>query len=165
MDCSEPGSSVHGILQARILEWVAVPFSRGFSQPRDQTQLFSIAGRFFTWATWAAQRWKSCLGGNIGKYYYYYIHMPEWLVMQYIEICSWYWGQYPFHFYTILFKDSKRLNFNKREIFRRWIHVAYVWADCCYMCSVDCSKMQMLLHLHIIRKSTKNYFVLFCLLP
>ena len=36
MDCSPPGSSVHGILQARILEWVAIPFSRGSSQPRDQ---------------------------------------------------------------------------------------------------------------------------------
>ena len=36
MDCSPPGSSVHGILQARILEWVAIPFSKGFSQPRDQ---------------------------------------------------------------------------------------------------------------------------------
>ena len=35
MDCSSPGSSVHGILQARILEWVAFPFSRGSSQPRD----------------------------------------------------------------------------------------------------------------------------------
>ena len=35
IDCSQPGSSVHGILQARILEWVAVPFSRGSSQPRD----------------------------------------------------------------------------------------------------------------------------------
>ena len=35
MDCSPPGFSVHGILQARILEWVAIPFSRGSSQPRD----------------------------------------------------------------------------------------------------------------------------------
>ena len=51
-DYSPPGSSVHGILQARILEWVAIPFSRGSSQPRDQTQVFCIAGRFFTiWAT------------------------------------------------------------------------------------------------------------------
>ena len=41
------GSSVHGILQARILEWVAIPFSRGSSQPRDQTQI-CIAGRFFS---------------------------------------------------------------------------------------------------------------------
>ena len=39
---------VHGILQARILEWVAVPFSRGLSQPRDGTQVSCIAGRFFT---------------------------------------------------------------------------------------------------------------------
>ena len=46
-DCSSPGSSVHGILQARILEWVAIPFSRGSSQPRDQTQASCIAGRFF----------------------------------------------------------------------------------------------------------------------
>ena len=43
-----PGSSVHGILQARILEWVAIPFSRGASQPRAQTQVSCIAGRFFT---------------------------------------------------------------------------------------------------------------------
>ena len=45
MDCSLPGSSVHGILQARILEWVAVPFSRGSSQPRDWTQASRIVGR------------------------------------------------------------------------------------------------------------------------
>ena len=52
MDCSPPGSSVHRILQARILEWVAVPFSRGSSQPKDQTQVSGTAGRFFTiWAT------------------------------------------------------------------------------------------------------------------
>ena len=46
-DCSLPGSSFHGILQARILEWVAMPFSRGSSQPRDQTQVFCIASGFF----------------------------------------------------------------------------------------------------------------------
>ena len=44
--------TVHGILQARILEWVALPFSRGSSQPRDRTQVSHIAGGFFTsWAT------------------------------------------------------------------------------------------------------------------
>ena len=48
MDYSLPGSSVHGILQTRILEWVAIPFSRGCSQPRDQTQVSHIAGGFFT---------------------------------------------------------------------------------------------------------------------
>ena len=41
-------SSVHGILQARILEWVAIPFSSGSSQPRDQTRVSCLAGRFFT---------------------------------------------------------------------------------------------------------------------
>ena len=48
MDCSLPGSSVHGILQAGILEWGAMPSSRGPSQPRDQTQISCIAGGFFT---------------------------------------------------------------------------------------------------------------------
>ena len=47
MDCSSPGSSVHGISQARILEWVAILFSRGSSRPRDQTQVCCIAGIFF----------------------------------------------------------------------------------------------------------------------
>ena len=46
--CSSPGSSVHGILQARILEWVAIPSSRKSFQPRNQTQVSCIAGEFFT---------------------------------------------------------------------------------------------------------------------
>ena len=48
MDCSLLGSSVHGIFQARVLEWVAISFSRGSSQPRDRTQVSRIAGRHFT---------------------------------------------------------------------------------------------------------------------
>ena len=48
MDCSPPGSSVHGILQARILEWIVIPFSRGSSQPKDQTWVFCPAGGFLT---------------------------------------------------------------------------------------------------------------------
>ena len=52
MVCSPSGSSVQGILQARILEWVAISFSRESSQPRDWTQVSCIADRFFTvWAT------------------------------------------------------------------------------------------------------------------
>ena len=51
---------VHGILQARILEWVAFPFSGGSSQFRDQTQVSHIAGRFFTsWVTREAQEYWS----------------------------------------------------------------------------------------------------------
>ena len=48
MDCSPPGSFVHGILQARILEWVAISFSRASSQPRDLTQISRIAGKLLT---------------------------------------------------------------------------------------------------------------------
>ena len=52
MDCSLPGSSVHGIFQARILEWVVISFSRGSPKPRDRTWASHIAGRGFTlWAT------------------------------------------------------------------------------------------------------------------
>ena len=47
MDCSLSGFSIHGILQARILEWVLLPFFRGSSQPRDRTQISHIAGKFF----------------------------------------------------------------------------------------------------------------------
>ena len=48
MDCSPSGSSIHGILQARILDWVAISFLRGSSQPRDQIHVSCLAGRFFT---------------------------------------------------------------------------------------------------------------------
>ena len=57
MDCSLPGFSGHGILQARVLEWVAISFSRGSSWPRDPTWVSRIAGRRFThWATREALR-------------------------------------------------------------------------------------------------------------
>ena len=52
MNCSPPGSSVHGLLQARLMKWVVIPISRRSSQPRDRTQVCCIAGIFFTdWAT------------------------------------------------------------------------------------------------------------------
>ena len=58
MDCSPPGSSVHGILQARKLVWVATPSFRGSSQPRDWTQVSHIADRFFT--SWASREAPLC---------------------------------------------------------------------------------------------------------
>ena len=64
VDCSPPGFSIHGILQARILEWVTISFSRRSSWPRDRTQVSHIAGRCFNlWATGEA------LGGASGKEY------------------------------------------------------------------------------------------------
>ena len=48
MDCSLSGSFIHGIFQARVLEWIAISFSRGFSRPRNRTEVARIAGRRFT---------------------------------------------------------------------------------------------------------------------
>ena len=60
--CSLPGSSIHGIFQARVMEWVAISFSRGSSQPTGQTHVSHIAGRHFTvWAT-------LCCQGNISAF-------------------------------------------------------------------------------------------------
>ena len=58
MNCSLSGSSVHGVFQARVLEWVAVPFSRGSSRPRDWTWVSCIAGKFFT--IWAIRETDKC---------------------------------------------------------------------------------------------------------
>ena len=57
MDCSSPGPSVHRILQARLLEWVAIPFSRGSSRPWDWTCVSCIAGRCFTAWVIREDRW------------------------------------------------------------------------------------------------------------
>ena len=58
--CDPVDYTLHGILQARILRWVAFPFSRGSSQPQDRTQVSRIAGGFFTsWATREAQEYWS----------------------------------------------------------------------------------------------------------
>ena len=84
VDYSSPGSSIHGISQARILEWVAICFSRGSSRPRDQIHVSCIScigGRisfFYHWATWEAtwgggklvskhQDWRFCSNGKIFK--------------------------------------------------------------------------------------------------
>ena len=61
MDCSPPGFSVHGILQARILEWVAIPFSRASSQPRDRTWVSCIS----RWILDCLSHW-GILGSKVG---------------------------------------------------------------------------------------------------
>ena len=64
-DCSPPASSVHGILQGRTLEWVALPSSRRSSWPRNWTQVSRIAGRFFTnWATRGSYSTQLCKFGK-----------------------------------------------------------------------------------------------------
>ena len=61
MDCGPPGSSVHGILRTRTLEWAAVPSSGGSSRPRDRSQGFCIAGRFLT----TSRTWDVPSGGQV----------------------------------------------------------------------------------------------------
>ena len=83
MDCSLPGSSVHGISQASIPEWVAISFSRGFSEPRDQTQVFCILGWFFTaWAireAWILKN-KCCLVLTVTYKLRTYFQLILWLI-------------------------------------------------------------------------------------
>ena len=67
MDCSPPGSSVHGILQARILECVVIPFSRGSSPPKDQIQVSCTAGRIFYQLREALTEHTSCCYCFIAK--------------------------------------------------------------------------------------------------
>ena len=66
LDCSPPGSFVHEILQERIWEWVAVPFSKGSSGPKDWTQVSCIAGRFF--AIWTTLRQYNGPLGHLSRF-------------------------------------------------------------------------------------------------
>ena len=80
-DCSLPGFSVCGIFQARVLEWVAISFSRGSSWPRDWTQVSHIAGRLFTiWATREAPTYAQYVFVIIDDEYWRWIKKGEWYV-------------------------------------------------------------------------------------
>ena len=68
VDCSPPGSSVHGILQARILQWVAISFPRGSSRPRAWTRVSCIAGRHFN--LWAMSVWPNFSGQTLRNHYW-----------------------------------------------------------------------------------------------
>ena len=83
MDCSPPGSSIHGILHARIPEWVAISFSRGSSQPRDRTRVACVScigrGLVHHWATWEASQvymhvHKHILFNRINAYWPHLMH-------------------------------------------------------------------------------------------
>ena len=79
MDCSLPGSSVHGIFQARILEWVSISFSRGSSQPRDWTQVSRIVGRCFTvWESRSIQKLNSSIFARKSGLCFLYLSFCPW---------------------------------------------------------------------------------------
>ena len=99
---------VHGILQARILEWIAFPFSRGSSQPRDQTQVSCIARGFFTsWATREAQSCISCL---------YILEINPLLVVPFVKNFS-YFVCCLFILFMVSFAVPKLLNLIKSHLF------------------------------------------------
>ena len=77
MDCSLPGSSVHGISQARILGWVAISFSKGSSLPRDLIRVSCIGSRFFTTEPPGKQSHKSLLFLN--TFFFFYINFNYFL--------------------------------------------------------------------------------------
>ena len=86
MDYSLPDSSVHGIFQSRILEWVATPFSRETSQPRDQAQVLHIAGRLFTtWATGAALNYQNC---HTIQQSHFWIYRKEMKLLRWRDVCT-----------------------------------------------------------------------------
>ena len=91
-DCSLLGSPVHGILQARILEWVAILFSRGSAQPEDWTQVSCIAGRFFTIYTWTVFISSKILHSQLPKSLsemFPWLSMPSSKLLCLVNIHSW----------------------------------------------------------------------------
>ena len=87
MNCSPPGSFVHGILQARILEWVAIRFSRGSFRPSDGTLVSHIAGRFFTvWAT--RESWWNMKYSHIAKKLWSFLYMMWPLLKSHLSFLS-----------------------------------------------------------------------------
>ena len=88
MDCSLPGSSIPGILQAGILEWVAISFPRRSSQPRDRTWVSRIAGRRFT--IWATMEVKKCTHVYVNTHICIYVrNSKNILIMVSVPSCTW----------------------------------------------------------------------------
>ena len=123
MDCSLPGSSLHGILQARVLEWVAISFSRGSSWPRDQTQVSRIPGkRFNLWATREAHQY--IILSNLK----YNIFWPSLMVV-WIRIClpmQGTWVQSSVHEDSTCFGANKLMRHNYRARMPQVMKPAYL---------------------------------------
>ena len=128
--CSQPGFSLHGIFQARILEWVAIPFSRASSQPRDQAQVSCTAGRFFTiWAP-GPQRLKiRDAGDGVGK-------METYAVGRHVTWCSHHGEQYGgflkiFKYWVAIWSGSSTPEHISREstTSKRYMHPCVHWSS------------------------------------
>ena len=110
--CDPMDYTVHGILQARILEWVAFPFSRGSSQPRDQTQVSHITGRFF--ASWATREAHVRVTTNLKA-----VRTEDWVEPSFLRIDYWnsgWWEKKNANnlMYWVLSTASDCVNFSKK---------------------------------------------------
>ena len=120
MDYSPPGSSVHGILQARILEWVAISFSRGSSQIRDWTHVFcTVRQILYHWTTREALKWFKC-GTRVG--FIFCILKKTMLVMSWSKsMLEKYWGTHDSIWKVSIFMYSSiHTNIGKAFSFRNF---------------------------------------------
>ena len=102
MDCSLPGSSVHGIFQAIVLEWIVISFSRGSSQPRDWTQVSLIVDRRFT--VWATREVPRLIQTRM-------LPPKPWLSLPLTETPCWVWHEWKYwgHSFLLLqFMESRK---------------------------------------------------------
>ena len=97
-DCSLLGSTVHWILQARILEWVAMSFSRGSPQPRNQTQVSCITGRFFISWTMREAQYFCVLGWCKSNCSFCIILICLWHWIRFLNKCG-----YVIHYFNVCF--------------------------------------------------------------
>ena len=123
MDCVPPGSSIHGILQASKLEWVAIPFSRGSSWPRDRTQVSCIAGGFFTiWATREAL---------ISRFNLNAVDTYHWMtrVATFLDFWKWFCFILPCYIHHLIrfsYSISPFCEFDTSDLLRTESHINYV---------------------------------------
>ena len=118
MDCSLPGSSVHGILQVRRLEWVAMPFTRGSFQARDWARISYITGRFFT-TLYVAQLLLCC---NVVKHFWpltLTYASKKHMVVLILCICSWLSGMWLLCFMYYLQLSWGWWSWSPQELSRR----------------------------------------------
>ena len=143
MDCSPPGSSVHGILQVRILGWVAIPFSRGSSQCRGWNHFSmspALAGRFFTiWATREAlinyilvylrnkSKWDREIKANEMYLYFLslYIHSKFRFLWSHMKLLVSKYVPKNIHIFVILLGERKKIRMG--DIHRRSEKLEYTW--------------------------------------
>ena len=108
---SLPGSSAHGILQARVLEWVAIPFSRGSSWWRDQTWVFCAAGGFFTTEP-LGKPYRGMISphnnGHVTDHRYHLLHIKN-LGYRWDDLGEWHWNMY-----NIIWETSLQSRFDAR---------------------------------------------------